>query len=117
MQGVLSFDERLRCAREAYALEKEANRRICAEFTLMKDKLLQLEELLQEFGAGNGDAGQGAEAVGGAAFSGATLTEGTGKPSGLGGAATQDPNSPPNNVNVNLSANTEVRRTCNEDVL
>ncbi|KAJ8427968.1 LOW QUALITY PROTEIN: hypothetical protein Cgig2_017455 [Carnegiea gigantea] len=87
-EGVLSFDERLRRVREAYALEKE------------------------EFGAGNGDAGQGAEAAGGVTFggvtfSGATLTEGTGKPSGLGGAATQDPSSPPNNVNANLSADTE----------
>ncbi|KAJ8422403.1 hypothetical protein Cgig2_029227 [Carnegiea gigantea] len=112
-----SFDERLRRAREVYALEKEANRRIRAEFALMKDRLLQLEERLQEFGAGNGDAGQGAEAAGGATFSGATLTEGTSKPRGLGGAVTQDPRSPPNNVNVNLSADTEVGRTCNEDVL
>ncbi|KAJ8437695.1 hypothetical protein Cgig2_030717 [Carnegiea gigantea] len=112
-----SFDERLRHVREAYALEKEANRRIRAGFALMKERLLQLEECLQEFGAGNGDAGQGAEAVGGATFSGATLTKGTGKPSYLSGAATQDPSPPPNNVNVNLSADTEVRRTCNEDVL
>ncbi|KAJ8435109.1 hypothetical protein Cgig2_001984 [Carnegiea gigantea] len=111
-EGVLSFDERLRCAMEAYALEKEANRRIHAEFALMKDRLLQLEERLQEFGVGNGDAGQGAEAAGGA-----TLTEGTSKPGGLGGAATQDLSSPPNNVNVNLSADTEVERTCNKDVL
>ncbi|KAJ8430715.1 LOW QUALITY PROTEIN: hypothetical protein Cgig2_000280 [Carnegiea gigantea] len=111
-----SLDEWLRRAKEVHALEKEANRRICAEFALMKDRLLQLEERLQEFSAWNGDAGQGAEAVGGATFSGATVTEGTGKPSGLGGAATQDPSSPPNNVNVNLSANTEVQRTYNEDV-
>ncbi|KAJ8446968.1 hypothetical protein Cgig2_006596 [Carnegiea gigantea] len=53
----------------------------------------------------------------GATFSGATLTEGTSKPSGLGVATTQDPSSPPNNVNVNLPADTEVGRTCNEDVL
>ncbi|KAJ8446292.1 hypothetical protein Cgig2_005823 [Carnegiea gigantea] len=106
-EGVLSFDERLRRAREACALEKEANRRIRAEFALMKDRLLQLKERLQEFGAGNGDK----------PLNGATLTEGTSKPGGLGGAATQDPSSPPNNVNVNLFANTEVRRTCNEDVL
>ncbi|KAJ8428795.1 LOW QUALITY PROTEIN: hypothetical protein Cgig2_009980 [Carnegiea gigantea] len=108
------FDEQLRRVREVYALEKEANRRILVEFALMKDRLLQLEEW---FGAGNGDAGQGAEAAGEATFSGPTLTEGTGKPSGVSGAATQHPSSPPSNVNVNLSADTKVRRTCNEDVL
>ncbi|KAJ8432187.1 hypothetical protein Cgig2_013729 [Carnegiea gigantea] len=114
---VLSFDERLRHAKEVYALEKEANKRIRAEFALIKDRLLQLEERLQEFGAGNGDARQGAKAAGGATFSEATLTEGTGKPSGLGDAATQDLSSRPNNVNVILSADTKVRRTCNKDVL
>ncbi|KAJ8439030.1 hypothetical protein Cgig2_028476 [Carnegiea gigantea] len=116
-EGVLSFNERLRRARKAYALEKEANRRIRVEFALMKDRLLQLVEHLQEFGAGNDDAGQGAEAAGGATFSGETLTEGTSKPSGLGGTATQDPSSPSNNVNVSLSADTKVGWTCNEYVL
>ncbi|KAJ8425564.1 hypothetical protein Cgig2_012307 [Carnegiea gigantea] len=108
-EDVLSFDEWLRHVREAYALEKEANRRIRTELALTKDRLLPLEEGLQEFGAGNGDAGQGAEVAGRAKFSGATLTEGIGTPSGLGGATTQDPSSPHNNVNVNLSADTEVR--------
>ncbi|KAJ8442694.1 hypothetical protein Cgig2_001787 [Carnegiea gigantea] len=116
-EGVLSFDEQLRRSREAYAKEKEANRRIRAEFAVMKDRLLELEERLQEFGAGHGDAGRGAEARDGATFSGETQTVGTSKPSGLGGAATQDLRSPPNDVNVNLSAETEARRTCNEDVL
>ena len=72
MQGVLSFDERLRRAREAYAKEKEANRRIRAEFDVMKDRLMELEGRLQEIGAGHGDAGQGAEAAAGATFGGAT---------------------------------------------
>ncbi|KAJ8438435.1 hypothetical protein Cgig2_004545 [Carnegiea gigantea] len=116
-EGVLSFDELLRRAREAYAKKKEANRRIRAEFVVMKDRLLELEGRLQEFGAGHGDAGQGEEAAAGATFSGATQKVGTSKPTGLGGAATQDPRSPPNDVNVNLSAETEAGRTCNEDVL
>ncbi|KAJ8428809.1 hypothetical protein Cgig2_028014 [Carnegiea gigantea] len=58
-EGVLSFDERLRHAREAYAKEKEANRRIRAEFVVMKNRLLELEGRLQEFGAGHGDVGRG----------------------------------------------------------
>ncbi|KAJ8420167.1 hypothetical protein Cgig2_000257 [Carnegiea gigantea] len=116
-EGVLSFDERLRRAREAYAKEKEANRRIRAEFAVMKDRVRELEERLQEFGAGHGDGGQGAEGRDGATCSGATQTVGTSKPSGLGGAATQDPRSPHNDVNVNLSAGTEGGRTCYEDVL
>ncbi|KAJ8440040.1 hypothetical protein Cgig2_020528 [Carnegiea gigantea] len=45
-EGVLSFDERHRRAREAYAKEKEANRRIRAKLAVMKDRLLELEERL-----------------------------------------------------------------------
>ncbi|KAJ8424183.1 LOW QUALITY PROTEIN: hypothetical protein Cgig2_028308 [Carnegiea gigantea] len=113
-EGVLSFDERLRRAREAYAKEKEANRRIRAEIGFGSWRNVYKSLAL---GAGHGDGGQGAEGRDGATCSGATQTVGTSKPSGLGGAATQDPRSPPNDVNVNLSAVTEGGRTCYEDVL
>ncbi|KAJ8452972.1 hypothetical protein Cgig2_014735 [Carnegiea gigantea] len=116
-EGVLSFDERLRRVREAYALEKQANMRMSAELALMKDRVRQLEERLREFGAGNGDGAEGAEGACGETLNGATVTEGTGEPTALGAAATQDPSTPPNIVAVNLSADTEVGRTCNNDVV
>ncbi|KAJ8425455.1 LOW QUALITY PROTEIN: hypothetical protein Cgig2_018853 [Carnegiea gigantea] len=113
-EGVLSFDEQLRQVREAYALEKQANMRMSAELALMKDRL---EERLREFGAGNGDGAEGVEGACGETLNGATVTEGTGEPTALGAAATQDPSTPPNIVAVNLSADTEVGRTCNNDVV
>ncbi|KAJ8452610.1 hypothetical protein Cgig2_004946 [Carnegiea gigantea] len=116
-EGVLSFDERLRRVRKAYALEKQANMRMSAELALMKDRVRQLEERLREFGAGNGDGAEGAEGACGETLNGATVTEGTGEPTALGAAATQDPSTPPNIVAVNLSADTEVGRTCNNDVV
>ena len=114
MQGVLSFNERLRRVRDAYALEKQANMRMSAELVVMKDRVMQLEERLRKFGAGNGD---GAEGACGETLNGATVTEGTGKPTALGGAATQDPSTPPNIITVNLSADTEVGQTSSNDAV
>ncbi|KAJ8428681.1 LOW QUALITY PROTEIN: hypothetical protein Cgig2_006355 [Carnegiea gigantea] len=61
-EGVLSFDERLRHAREEYVLEKEAHNHTHEEATVMKARAMELAERILQFGGLDTDDGKGGSA-------------------------------------------------------